>query len=83
MSEQLVVADKFSTEIERNGLHHGATDCTDPSQVARASARGIWKSKTAEHWAAAAGREPRVAKYWLAGGDVPEAGRLAIIKLLA
>lgn len=45
-------------------------------------ARAIWPVKTAEHWAAAASVQPRMAKYWLAGYAVSPAGKLAIIRLL-
>lgn len=43
-------------------------------------ARAIWPSKTAEHWAAAAGVTPRMAKYWLATDEVSEKGKLALIR---
>jgi hypothetical protein len=46
------------------------------------AARGIWPRKTAQHWAAAAGVKERIAKYWLAGREVSDAGKLAIIREL-
>jgi len=45
-------------------------------------ARAIWPRKTAEHWSAAAGVSPRMAKYWLAGRPVSGDGRLAILARL-
>lgn len=66
-------------EKRGNGLPHGATSCTT---IHVRAARGIWPDKTAECWAAAAGVQPRMAKYWLAGYKVSDAGRLAIIRLL-
>jgi hypothetical protein len=69
-----------SAEIERNPVPHGAENCTGNLHVL--IARQIWKFKTAEHWAAAAGKRPRIAKYWLSTGKVSAAGKLAIIKLL-
>jgi hypothetical protein len=75
-SQDIAIA---SMEKRGRGLPEGATDC--PTIHVRA-ARGIWPSKTAECWAAAAGVQPRMAKYWLAGYRVSDAGRLAIIRLL-
>jgi hypothetical protein len=69
-----------SNQMRGNGSQPSAMDCT-PTLPVRA-ARGIWPAKTAEHWAAAAGVEPRAAKYWLAGHKVSDAGRLALIRLL-
>lgn len=60
-------------------MHHGAIHCTG---IHAAVAVVIWPKKTAENWAAAAKRKPRIAKYWLAGGDVSEAGKLALIRQL-
>jgi hypothetical protein len=62
-----------------NQLPVSALDCTIPVRAAR----GIWPIKTAENWAAAAGVQPRAVKYWLAGHKVSEAGRLALIRLIA
>lgn len=70
-----------TTEKRCNGLDHGATDCTDGLHARVAHA--IWRHKTAEHWAAAAGKKPRIAKYWLAGGHISEAAKLAIIRILS
>jgi hypothetical protein len=75
-SQAIAVA---SMEKRGNGLLHGATDCTT---IHVRAARGIWPEKTAECWAHAAGVQPRMAKYWLAGYRVSDAGRLAIIRLL-
>jgi hypothetical protein len=69
----------IAMEKRGNGLSPGAIDC--PTIYVRA-ARGIWPTKTAECWAAAAGVQPRMAKYWLAGYRVSDAGRLALIRLL-
>lgn len=70
-----------ATEKRCNGLDAGATDCTD-GMHARV-ARAIWRNKTAEHWAAAARKKPRMAKYWLKSGKVSEAAKLAIIRILS
>ena len=70
---------RFSSSAKRgNGVHPGAIHCT----VHAAAARGIWPKKTAEHWAEAAGVKPRMAKYWLAGTPVSDAGKLALIREL-
>lgn len=71
-----------SMQKRGSGLPHGATDCTTIPTVHVRAARGIWPDKTAECWAAAAGVQPRMAKYWLAGHKVSDAGRLALIRLL-
>lgn len=71
-----------SMQKRGNGLPHGATDCTTIPTVHVRAARGIWPDKTAECWAAAAGVQPRMAKYWLAGHKISDAGRLALIRLL-
>ena len=60
-------------------LPRGATDCTGIHVIV---ARAIWPRKTAENWAAAAGVKERMAKYWLAGYEVSDAGKLAIIRQL-
>jgi hypothetical protein len=52
-------------------------ECTTSKYIS--AARAFWPSKTAEHWAAAAGVQPRMAKYWLTG-EVSAAGKLAIIQ---
>ena len=80
MSESSYLASEKPTEIRRNGLHQSATDCTDSVHVA--AARGIWKRKTAEHWAAAAGVEIRAVKYWLSSGNVSAGGKLALARLM-
>lgn len=66
-------------EMRGSALPHGATDCT---RIHERVARAIWPKKTAECWAEAAGVKPRMAKYWLAGHVVSDAGKLAIIRLL-
>lgn len=71
-----------SMQKRGNGLPHGATDCTTIPTIHVRAARGIWEEKTAEQWAYAAGVKPRMAKYWLAGHKVSDAGRLALIRLL-
>ena len=68
-----------SNEMRGNEFQSGALDCTIPVRAAR----GIWPNKTAENWAEAAGVQPRAVKYWLAGHKVSEAGRLALIRLIA
>jgi hypothetical protein len=70
-----------SNEMRGNELQSGAMDCTETIPVRMA--RAVWDKKTAEHWAAAAGVQPRMVKYWLAGHKVSDAGRLALIRLLA
>jgi hypothetical protein len=69
-----------SNEMRGNAFQPNATDCM-PTIPVRA-ARGIWPTKTAENWAHHAGVQPRMAKYWLAGHRVSDAGRLALIRLL-
>jgi hypothetical protein len=71
-----------SNQMRGNGLQGGAMDCTDMETLHVRAARGIWKEKTAENWAAAANVQPRAVKYWLAGHKVSDAGRLALIRLL-
>jgi hypothetical protein len=73
------IAKVFEIEKRGNQLPAGALDCTIPVRAAR----GIWPTKTAENWAEAAGVQPRAVKYWLAGHKVSEAGRLALIRLIA
>lgn len=66
-----------ATRMRGNPLSLGASLCTASRYVA--AARAFWPHKTAEHWAAAAGVQPRMAKYWLAGThDVSAEGQLAI-----
>lgn len=67
--------------IEKRGtiVSLRALQCT----VHARAARGIWPSKTAEQWAAAAGVQPRIAKYWLAGArPISADGILALIRVL-
>jgi len=71
-----------SIQMRGNDLPHDATECTKMPTIPVRCARGIWPEKTAEHWAHHAGVQPRMAKYWLAGHRVSDAGRLAIIRLL-
>jgi hypothetical protein len=71
-----------SNQMRGNGFQHGAMDCTDAPTIPVRAARGIWPEKTAENWAYHAGVQPRMAKYWLSGHKVSDAGRLALIRLL-
>jgi hypothetical protein len=73
------VVELEAIKLRGNCLQDGATDCTT---IPARAARGIWPDKTAEHWAHHAGVQPRMAKYWLAGYRVSDAGRLALIRLL-
>lgn len=67
-----------STEMRGNGLSSRAKNYpTIHATVARA----IWPDKTAECWAAAAGKGASVGKVWLRG-EVSGDGKLAIIRLL-
>lgn len=62
-------------QIEGSPLRQGAILCT--------VARAVWPDKTAANWAAEAGREERVAKYWLAGSHpIPDCARLALMRVL-
>lgn len=79
MSESCTAALASSLEKRGNSLPAGAIFCTPNLYVIVARAR--WPEKTAENWAAAAGREPRIAKDWL-NGKVSDAGKLAIVRLL-
>jgi hypothetical protein len=66
-----------TTAIQKRGivLPLGAIHCTAIHAIV---ARAIWPRKTAEHWAAAAGVKQRMAKYWLSGHRVSDAGKLAL-----
>lgn len=66
------------TEKRGNKLSPRAKNCPAIHAVV---ARAIWPDKTAECWAAAAGRKPSIAKVWLRG-QVSGDGKLAIIRLL-
>ena len=67
-----------SVEKRGNKLSGGAKNCpTIHATVARA----IWPEKTAECWAAAAGKAPSIGKLWLRG-RVSGDGKLALIRLL-
>ncbi len=79
MSLQESVSSARSTGIRGTTVPPSAPRCTT---IHARAARGIWPTKTAFHWAAAAGVKERIAKYWLAGREVNEAGRLALIRLL-
>lgn len=79
MGESRTVALSLSTGKRGKGLHNGAMGCTT---IHAAAARGMWPRKTAENWASRAGVKPRMAKYWLAGKPVSEAGKLALIREL-
>ncbi len=67
-----------STENHVNKLSHRAKNCPAIHAIV---ARAIWPDKTAECWAAAAGKNPSIGKVWLRG-DVSGDGKLAIIRLL-
>jgi hypothetical protein len=65
----------------QNGCNSSSVD--QKSAIHCTVARAIWPQKTAAHWAAAAGVQERMAKYWLAGTHrVSDGGKLAIIRLL-
>lgn len=79
MLESCTADASASTTIRGTAVHRGAMECTG---IHARAARGIWPRKTAQHWAAAAGVKERIAKYWLAGREVSDAGKLAIIREL-
>ena len=66
-----------STELRGNPLPRSEAHFTG---IHARVARAIWPRKTAECWAAAAGVTPRMAKLWLAGPEVSERGKLALIR---
>jgi hypothetical protein len=68
-----------STEKRGNKLSIRAKNCPTIHVVV---ARAIWPDKTAENWAAAAGKEPGIGKLWLRG-KVSGDAKLAIVRLLA
>lgn len=67
-----------SNEKRDNVLPLGAKNCPTIHVLV---ARAIWPDKTAENWAAEAGRKPSVGKVWLRG-EVSAEAKLAIIRLL-
>lgn len=67
-----------STENRDNKLSTRAKNCPTIHAVV---ARAIWPGKTAECWAAAAGKDASIGKVWLRG-RVSGDGKLAIIRLL-
>jgi hypothetical protein len=68
-----------ASRMRGNGLPRSAIDCTVSKYVT--AARAFWPQKTAENWAAVAGVQPRMVKYWLSGEhEVSAAGKLAIIQ---
>lgn len=75
MSEASMAESRPSTANGCSALPRGAMDCT----LARI-ARAIWPDKTPEHWAAAAGVQVRIAKYWLAGRHLSDTAKLALVK---
>jgi len=79
MPESFSEVASTATEMRGSLLPRGATDCTG---IHARAARAIWPKKTAFHWAAGAGVKERMAKYWLAGREVSDAGKLAIIRAL-
>lgn len=80
LGESESVSGNFSTSKRGNRMHRGAIHCTT---IHAAAARGIWPRKTAENWASRAGVKPRMAKYWLSGKPVSEAGKNALVRELA
>jgi hypothetical protein len=79
MSLQESFSPAIASRKRGSALHLGAIHCTGIHAIA---ARAIWPRKTALHWALAAGVKERMAKYWLAGHEVSDAGKLAIIREL-
>lgn len=79
MSLQESFSGSASTELRGNKLSRRAKNCpTIHATVARA----IWPDKTAECWAAEAGKKgSSIAKVWLRGQVSAEA-KLALIRLL-
>lgn len=75
LGESESVARSRAIGMRGNGLHHGAIHCTN---IYVLTARARWPKKTAEHWAAAAKRKPRMAKYWLRTGILSAEAKLAI-----
>ncbi len=65
-----------STGKRVNKMSLGAKNC--PHVIC---ARALWPNKTAENWAAAAGRKPSIGKVWL-NGEISGDGKLAIVRLL-
>lgn len=77
-SESVSGCGKGTSKNSRNPLQGAAIHC-----IHARAARGIWPRKTAEEWAAAAGVQPRMAAYWLAGThEVSADGILALIRVL-
>lgn len=71
--------EKRGNAFQRRAL--GAKDCIEDKHAVAAVA--FWPDKTAENWAAAAGVQPRMAKYWLNGSHpVSDSGKLAIRRAL-
>lgn len=66
-------------EMHGNRVPHGAIHCTG---IHVRAARGIWPRKTAENWAKEAGVKVRIVRYWIAGREVSDSGKLALIRLL-
>ncbi len=78
MSLQESVSGSASTQNRGNKIpHRGKISPTIHAVVARA----IWPDKTAESWAAEAGKGPDAGKVWLRG-DVSAEAKLALIRLL-
>lgn len=68
-----------SSENRVNKLPDRAKNCPTIYPIV---ARAIWPDKTAECWAAAAGKAASIGKVWLRG-KVSGDGKLAIIRLLS
>lgn len=77
---QRVSAPRLAPSMEKrdNKLSGRAKNCPTIHAVV---ARAIWPDKTAECWAAEAGKKPSIAKLWLRG-RVSGDGKLALLKLL-
>ncbi len=78
MSESCTASLVPSMEMRGSSLPHRAKNCPTIHAVV---ARAIWPDKTAENWAAEAGKEPSIGKVWLRGKPSAEA-KLALIRLL-
>jgi len=75
MSESFGIEPSQSIRTRGIALPCGAIGCTT---IHARVARAIWPNKTAHHWAHAAGVKERMAKYWLAGHEVSDSGKLAL-----
>lgn len=78
---QRVCAPELAPSVEKRGNNFPARGKIYPT-IHAVVARAIWPDKTAECWAAAAGKKPDVGKVWLRG-EVSGDAKLALIRLLA